>query len=156
MVSVLILDGFSDAKHASGAYIPFFEGLLWFSGVKCRTVTPDGFERIYSVFGKTADNIIYVPRLSESGKQGLSFIYTDSTSGSSASFRIASALRERRSENGVVFVNPLCEGDPLASYSPVIVDDICVDKTDAAGLYSLALDAACSICSYYGISVKEA
>jgi len=74
----------------------------------------------------------------------------------SASFRIASALRERRSENGVVFVNPLCEGDPLASYSPVIVDDICVDKTDAAGLYSLALDAACSICSYYGISVKEA
>ena len=113
MVSVLILDGFSDAKHASGAYIPFFEGLLRFSGVKCRTVTP-------------------------------------------ASFRIASALRERRSENGVVFVNPLCEGDPLASYSPVIVDDICVDKTDAAGLYSLALDAACSICSYYGISVKEA
>ena len=55
-----------------------------------------------------------------------------------------------------MFVNPLCEGDPLASYSPVIVDDICVDKTDAAGLYSLALDAACSICSYYGISVKEA
>lgn len=152
MVSVLILDGFSDAKYASCAYIPFLEGLLRFYGIKCKTVVPGGFERIYSAVGKTPENIIYVPSLSEDGKQGISFIYTDSTSGSSTSFRIASDLRRRRSEKGIVFVNALEEGDPLSSYSPVIVDAVCVKGADAAALYSLVSDAVCSICGHFGIA----
>ena len=165
MISVLILDGFSDEaicingtqlSEVCNIYIPLLEGMLRYNGIMCETVKTHGLEHEYGICGKNRDNIIYVPVFSyaDSSSSGISFIYTDSTAADSPSFRIASVLREKRSEKGnqVVFVNALHENDPFRSNSPIIVDNMRFDVNNAChmqNIYRSAIVAAESICEYY-------
>lgn len=169
MISVLLLDGFSEdtvfingktPKCICDIYLPFLEGILRFNGISCDRMLLGGFEREYSIRGKTNKNLIYLPVFSVSDKlsSGISFLYTDSTAPDSVSFRIASRMRrdgECVKQDEVVFVNALHENDPLKKFSPIIVDNIRV-AADGSNLDSLsenihsrAMCTAKSICEYY-------
>ena len=169
MISVLLLDGFSDdtvffdgktPKYICDIYLPLLEGILRFNGIACERVLMSGFENEYSIRGKTNKNLIYLPIFTSSDKMssGISFIYTDSTAPDSVSFRIASKLRrdsECVKQDEVVFVNSLHENDPLKRFSPIIVDNVRVaadgSNTDSLinTIYKRALCTAKSICEYY-------
>lgn len=173
MISVLILDGFSDStfcsdskimSEVSGIYIPLLTGILRFNGIKCETVCPKGLERQYKIVGDCKNNIVYAPVFScaKDMNAAVSFIYTDSTDGSSESFRIASKLRNEREEllNQVVFVNQLQESNSLKSFYPVIVDEIRFSKTApicdvTEKLYIIALGFCSVLCRHNGIIFKD-
>ncbi|MBO5747168.1 MAG: hypothetical protein J6S13_08815 [Clostridia bacterium] len=173
MISVLILDGFSDSSLCSNnsimsdlsdIYIPLLVGILRFNGVTCSVVNPSGLQYEYSLKGQTDKNLIYVPAFTCAGdsKVDLSFIYSDSTEIGSTSFRLASKIRKMREDRfkRVVFVNQLHENDTLKNYSPVVVDNIrfsienhkCDNTKD---LYNLALTTAVSICEHYGVVYRN-
>ncbi len=173
MISVLILDGFSDSSLCSNnsvmsdlsdIYIPFLVGILRYNGVSCSVVNPLGLRYQYSLTGQTDENLIYVPAFTCVGdsKANISFIYSDSTALSSASFRLASKIRKNREDRigEVVFVNQLHENDTLKNYSPVIVDNVrfstgnhtCDNTKD---LYKLAMSTAHSICEFYGVVFRD-
>ena len=173
MISVLILDGFSDGSlcvngtalsEVSDIFIPLLTGILRYNGILCVTVRPSGLEHEYNINGKNNDNLIYVPAFSCSNEkaESLSMIYTDATSAASTSFRIASKLRKLREDtfSGVVFVNGLHDDDPLKKFSPVIVDNIRFTGTQSScnmceKIYKTALDVAVSICEYYGVLFRD-
>ena len=99
MISVLILDGFSESfdselSCAVRAYSSFVEGLFIYNGITCETVNPKGLERRYSILGKSNDALIYVPQftLASPFSKNISFIYTEQTSSVSKSFKIASLI----------------------------------------------------------------
>lgn len=173
MISVLILDGFSDSSFCSNnslmsdlsdIYIPLLVGILRFNGVPCSSVNPSGLQYEYSLKGQTDENLIYVPTFScvGNGKADLSFIYSDSTASGSTSFRLASKIRKTREDmlKRIVFVNQLHENDTLKNYSPVVVDNIrfstdnhtCDNTKD---LYNLAVTTAFSICDLFGVVFRN-
>ena len=169
MISVLLLDRFSEdtlvvdgitPKSICDIYLPFLEGLLKFNGISCERMLLSGFEREYSIKGKTNKNLMYLPFFSASDKlsSGISFIYTDSTSHDSVSFRIASRMRqdgECIEKNEIVFVNALHEHDPLKRFSPIIVENIRVASDGSnvnellSTIFERAVCVAKSICEYY-------
>ncbi len=173
MISVLILDGFSDGTfcadskimtEVSGIYIPLLTGILRYNGIKCETVNPKGLERQYKIIGDCKNNIVYAPvfTCSREVEASVSFIYTDSTDGASESFRIASKLRREREDllNQVVFVNQLQEKDFLKSFYPVIVDEIRFSKTApicdvTEKLYIIAAVFCSVLCRHNGIIFKD-
>ena len=173
MISVLILDGFSDSTFCADSkimsevtdiYIPLLTGILRFNGIKCEVVYPKGLERQYKIVGECKSNIVYAPIFScaKDTNAAVSFIHTDSTDGGSESFRIASKLRKEREEllNQVVFVNQLQESDSLKSYYPVIVDEIRFLKTApicdvTEKLYTIALGFCGVLCRHNGIIFKD-
>lgn len=173
MISVLILSGYSDASlctnnevldEISDIYVPLLLGVLRYNGIVSEAVNPTKLERLYDLQGKTNSNLIYVPFFSccEGNSTDVSFIYTDSTSGASTSFRIATKLRSKREkEQGkVVFVNALNDGHSLRKYTPVIVDNVRFLSTAYScdiveKIYKLVLTAAESIAEYYGIIFRD-
>ncbi len=173
MISVLILSGYSDASlctkseildEISEIYIPLLLGVLRYNGIVCEAINPTKLERLYDLQGKTNSNLIYVPFFSccENNSSDVSFIYTDSTSGSSTSFRIATKLRNKREreKDKVVFVNALNEGHSLRKYTPVIVDNVRFLSTayscdNVEKIYTLVISAAESIAEYYGIIFRD-
>ncbi len=170
MISVLILDGFSDDTSTvndialtdiSNIYIPILTAMLRFNGVYCSIMKLKGLEYEYSINGKNHDNLIYVPIFNkfDGDKSNLSFIYTDSTLHNSVSFRIASDLRRKREENfeKIVFVNQLHEKDDLKRFSPIIVDDIKISNAESSlnQVYKNAEITARSITDYYSMQFKN-
>lgn len=164
-VSVLILDGFCDAPFTDGngisavsdIYIPLLSGLFGANGISCSVWEPSGLEYDYSLNGCTGENLIYVPVLSYSqAADKMSFIYTDSTSPYSTSFRIASRLRHIREElfGGVIFVNALHDNDPLRSFSPIVTDSFTVPQALAQDFSKTAFSVAAStvkaVCEHFG------
>lgn len=173
MISVLVLDGFSDSslcinnnilKEISDIYIPLLIGVLRYNGVICKSVKPQGLENSYNLNGKSSDNLIYVPffTCSENENTKVSFIYTDSTAPSSISFRLASRLRHYREDrlNQVFFVNQLHENDSLKSYSPIIVDNLRFVKNLPAcdmseNIFNIVILTAKAICEQYGVIFRN-
>lgn len=173
MISVLVLDGFSDSSlcvnsqvlsEIGDIFIPLLTGILRYNGVTCVTVKPSGLEHEYGINGKNSDNLIYVPIFSCAAEEntGVSFIYTDSTAPASVSFRIASKLRKLREEisESVTFVNSLHENDSLKKFSPVIVDNIRFSGASGAceilkNLYKTVLSVAKAVCEYYGVIFRD-
>lgn len=164
-VSVLILDGFCDALFTDGSgisamsdiYIPLLSGLFGANGISCSVWEPSGLEYDYSLSGRTEECLIYVPVLSHSQTADkMSFIYTDSTSPYSTSFRIASRLRRIREElfGGVIFVNDLHDNDPLKRFSPVVTDSFKVPNNSADDFAKTAFSTASStvkaVCEHFG------
>ena len=173
MLSVLILEGFSDGEFCADSnvmneilkiYVPLLTGILRYNGIKCETVCPNGLERQYKIIGGDKENIVYVPSFvcSQSENAAVSFLYTDSVDGSSESFRIAAKLRAQRAEifNQVVFVNQLQKNNVLKNFYPIIVDEICFKKAtpvcDAAEkLYIIALGFCRCLCQHNGLIFKD-
>ncbi len=173
MISVLILDGFSDPSlcsnnsilsEISGIYIPLLVGILRYNGILCEVVKPSRLERMYDINGRTNENLVYVPFFSccDENSTDISFIYTDSTSASGTAFRIASKLRKLREARfkKVVFVNALHDGSELRRYTPAVVDNIRFLKTAAAcdnteNIYNTALLTAESIAEHYGVIFRD-
>lgn len=173
MISVLVLDGFSDSSlcinskslsEIGDIFIPLLTGILRYNGIICITVRPSGLEHEYGINGKNNDNLIYVPAFScsEDKNTQVSFIYTDSTAPGSASFRIASKLRKLREESfgKVTFVNALHDSDSLKKFSPVIVDNIRFSGASGVcdileNIYKTALSVALSVCEYYGVMFRD-
>lgn len=173
MISVLLLDGFSDSSLCINSrplsemcdiFIPLLTGILRYNGVTCVTVKPLGLEHEYGINGKNDDNLIYVPVFSCTTEENtkVSFIYTDSTAPSSVSFRIASKLRKMREEisENVTFVNALHENDGLKKFSPIIVDNIRFSGASGESeilksLYKTALSVAKAVCEYYGVIFRD-
>ena len=173
MISVLILDGYSDPSFCSNntvlteicdIYIPLLLGVLRYNGIVSEAVNPTRLQRLYDLNGKTNDNIIYVPFFSccEEKSAEVSFIYTDSTSAASTSFRIASKLRKKREDafKRVVFVNALNDGNSLRIYTPIIVDNIRFSQSAPAcdnteNIYKTAVTTAESIAEYYGVIFRD-
>ncbi len=165
MVSVLILDGFTDVSPFKGAelssvadiYVSYFYSLLGLNGIECCLERPSGLEHSYSVVGKLKENLIYVPSFSYSAlSEPISFIYTDSTLTSSLSFRIASRIRNLRENEdmGAIFVNELHAFDPLRAFSPIVADNIAICEQNSIGEYKAeivsaaetAVKAVCDCC----------
>lgn len=173
MISVLILDGFSNntfctdtniMQDASKIYIPLLTGILRYNGVKCETVLPNGLERQYKIIGECKNNFVYAPTFtcSNDDNAAVSFIYTDSVDGGSESFRIATKLRGEREEllDQIVFVNQLQESSPLRNFYPVIVDEIRFKKNApfcdvSEKLYIIALGFCRCLCRQKGIIFKD-
>lgn len=173
MISVLILGGYSDPEMCIDSsvleelcdiYIPLLKGILRYNGITCESLRPSAPEKLYSISGYTADNLIYVPFFSccDGKSSEVSFIYTDSTSTASVSFRIASRLRKMREEKfeKIVFVNGLNDGHFLKKYSPVVVDNIRFSNTlgrcdNSEYLYKLAVTTANCICDNFGIIFRD-
>ncbi len=151
MVSVMIIDDAynSDEEHCirfSSIYIPLVISLLRSKGVNCETVKLKGLEKMYSLLGKTKENIIYVPKI-EISKSHVSFIFVDSVASVSTSFKIASILRKERAEKEdgqVVFVEQLRDNDLLNACSPLLVDNIRLKQNSEDGFYNKAM--ACAVC----------
>ena len=173
MISVLILGGYSDPEMCIDSsvldelcdiYIPLLKGILRYNGITCESIKPSSPEKLYSISGYTTDNLIYVPFFSccDEKSSEVSFIYTDSTSNASISFRIASRLRNKREEvfKKVVFVNGLNDGHFLKKYSPVVVDNIRFSNTlgrcdNSENLYKFAATTAKCICDNFGIIFRD-
>ena len=169
MMSVLILDGFSEPFDSEisctvRAYIPLVEGLFIYNGIRCETVNLKGLERRYLILGKSNDALIYVPEFTfaSPSSKDISFIYTEQTSSVSKSFKIASILRNKRSDkcdDNVIFVEQLKDGDPLKSFSPVIVDNIRLpEEPESEQNFKIGMLARClveSVAEYYGFIFKD-
>ncbi len=173
MISVLILGGYSDPEmcldssvlvELSDIYIPLLKGILRYNSITCESIKPSSPEKMYSINGCTTDNLIYVPFFSccDIKSSDISFIYTDSTSNASVSFRIASRLRNKREEDfkKIVFVNGLDDGHFLKKYSPVVVDNIRFSNSlgrcdNSENLYKFAVTTAKCICDNFGIIFRD-
>lgn len=169
MYSCLVIDGFSeDAVYVDGTtpegiakiYVPFFVSLMRFNGIETEILSHKGMEWDYRIIGKSEKNLIYLPLFSiaEVLSENISFIYTDSTTPESTSFRIASSIRRNcdgEFPDSMIFINGLHEKDNFKRYSPIIVDNIRMSMDDerfrkqAEKLFKRATVTAKSICEHY-------
>ncbi len=173
MISVLVLDGYSDPtlcsngsvlSEATDIYIPLLVGVLRYNGILCEVTKPSRLERQYNISGRANENLVYVPHFSCCEEKGadISFIYTDSTSLASTAFRVASKLRKSREEafQKVIFINSLNENSDLKNYTPVVVDNIRFLSTAVVcditeKLYKYAVSTAESIAEHYGVIFRD-
>lgn len=165
MISVMILEDAYKIDHEScnqfnGVYIPLLISLLRSKEIKCESVKIKGLERMYSVLGKSKENLLYVPKteISKNGAEEISFIYVDSAASVSTSFKIASIIRNLRSERNnknVVFIEQLKDEENLKNCSPIIVDNIRLSEKFNIDLYETAYISASTatdgICRFYGL-----
>ncbi len=166
MITVMILKSLivsADEKLSVlyNIYVPLLTALLRLNGIKCEIADLNGFDKEYKILSKTKENIIYVPKFETCKKEAeaISFIYTDATSSLSTSFRIASIVRELRSnydENRVVFVEQIKDSDAVKGYSHVMVDNVRIPedfKLYGSGdfIYCHAVTLAEGICRYFGL-----
>ena len=68
MVTVMILEDVykcddSFSEKFLGVYIPLLTGLLRSRKIVCETVKLNGFDKMYSLLGKSKENIVYVPKI---------------------------------------------------------------------------------------------
>ncbi|MBE6799123.1 MAG: hypothetical protein E7525_05050 [Ruminococcaceae bacterium] len=169
MYSCLVIDGFSEdavfidgrtPQDISKVYLPFLVSLLRFNGIETEILSQKGMEWDYRIIGKSDKNLIYLPLFSVAEVLGenISFIYTDSTSPESTSFRIASNIR-RNSDlsfpDKMIFINALHDKDNFKRYSPIIVDNIRLSSAEekfnlqSLEVFKRAAVTAKSICEHY-------
>lgn len=151
MVTVMILEDVFKSNDDfcnsfSGVYVPLLTGLLRSKGIQCETVRLKGFDKKYSVLGKSKQNLIYSPKI-ELSNNVVSFIYCDSVSSVSPSFKIASVIRILRSENekDVIFVERINENEMFSDFSPIIIDNIKFNENLSFNLYETAYEKAISV-----------
>ncbi len=168
MVSVLILEGVYNYKDAlcqefHDIYVPLLLSILRCKRIKCQTVDIKGLAARYNITGQSKDCIIYSPKFEKSETDAcVSFIYADSTSSASPSFRISSIIRSMRSTlnpKEIFFVEQLKDNDVLKNYSPIIVDNIRITSdidllSDNSKLYTLGNTTADGIYRYFGLDVE--
>ena len=151
MVTVMILEDVFKSNDDfcnsfKGVYLPLLIGLLRSKGIQGETVSLKGFDKKYSVFGKTKQNLIYAPKI-ELSNSAVSFIYCDSVSSAATSFKIASIIRNLRSEEDsqVVFIEQIKENEVFSDYSPMIIDNIKFNDSFDLNLYETAYKKAMSV-----------
>jgi hypothetical protein len=151
LVTVMILEDAYKPKDDIcnsfiGVYIPLLISLLRSKGIDCEVTQLKGFDKKYSVLGKSKQNLIYAPKI-EMSNSAVSFIYCDSVSSVATSFKIASIIRNLRSDNEkeVVFVEQIKENEAYSDFSPMIIDNMKLDENFGFNLYETALKRAMSV-----------
>ncbi len=168
MISVMILEGvyeYNDpvSLEFHDIYVPLLLSILRCKRIKCQTVDIKGLAARYKITGGNRESIIYAPKFEKQHENtSVSFIYCDSITSISPSFRVSSLIRNYRSslsESDIVFVEQLKDNDELKNFAPIIVDNIKIPNnldlmTDNSYLYMLGNTTADGICRYFGLDVE--
>ncbi len=169
MVSVMIIEGVYNYDepllcHFHEVYVPLLVSVLRCHKIKCETVDIKGLARKYNITGKSKESLLYVPKIEfcKNDTDGVSFIYTDSTSSVSPAFKVAANIRKIRSDDDgkkIVFVEQLKDSEVLKGFSPLIMDNIRINKSlnlklDQAVLSEMTNSVAKGIVSHYGLDVE--
>ncbi len=167
LVSVMILEGIYKYENSiyseiHDIFVPLLLSKLRFKRIKCQAVDLKGLTTKYKIYGRNNENIIYVPKFEcVTEKNKVSFVYVDSTSLFSPSYRVSSLIRSYRSalfKDNVIFVEQLKEDDILNDFAPIIVDNIKVPENVDFATENLYISTLCNtvsdgICHYFGLDV---
>lgn len=169
MVSVMIIEGVYNYNEPllyefHEVYVPLLASVLRCNIIKCEIVDLKGLARKYNITSRGRESLLYVPKIEfgKSENDSVSFIYTDSTSSVSPAFRVAANIRKLRSDDygkKIVFVEQLKDSEVLKGFSPLIMDNIRINKSlnlklDRSVLSELTNSVAKGIASYYGLDVE--